>query len=141
LRFRIRTLFILVGIASLIGFAASTIVQMNSTVRNAYAGWWVGDMVVEHLRANNDVWPKNWDELTDDYQTCVANAGAQPWEFEELRNRVEIDWNADPNVLVEQHANGEPEFNVIWLSDGTNASWVDADPNEIVLRYLTRRQQ
>jgi hypothetical protein len=140
LRFRIRTLLIVVAIASLVAFAVSSVMQMNNTIRNAYAGWWVGDMVVEHLRANNDNWPKNWDDLTDDYQTCVANTGAQPWEFDELRNRVKIDWDADPTELVEQQSEGKPQFKVIWLADGTNASWTDAEPNEIVLRYLNRKQ-
>lgn len=140
MRFRIRTLLIVVAIAAIVAFGISTLMEVNNTIRNAYAGWWVGDMVVEHLRANNDEWPKNWDDLTDDYQTCVANAGAQPWGFDELRNRVKIDWNAVPTDLAQQQSDGEPEFNVIWLSNGTNASWADAEPNEIVLRYLNRKQ-
>ena len=140
MRFRIRTLLIVVAIAALFAFAVSGLMQINNTIRNAYAGWWVGDMVVEHLRANNDEWPKNWDDLTDDYQTCIANAGAQPWDFDELRNRVKIDWNADPVKLAEQQSGSEPGFNVIWLADGTNASWADAEPNEIVLRYLNRNE-
>ena len=140
LRIRIRTLLIAVAIASLIAFAVSTVMQMKNTIRNAYAGWWVGDMVVEHLRANNNEWPECWDDLLDDYQTCIANAGAQPWEFDELRNRVKIDWDANPGELAVQQSNGEPEFKVIWLTDGTTTSWADAEPNEIVLKYLNRKQ-
>ncbi|MEX2308221.1 MAG: hypothetical protein WD738_11540 [Pirellulales bacterium] len=105
-------------------------------VRNAYAVWWVADMVVEHLKANNGAWPRNWDELRDDYQTCVERSG-QPWSFEELQNRVAIDWRADPSQLAAlANRDFTPPFCVIWLSDGTNSHWEHAEPNQIIADYL-----
>ena len=104
-------------------------------VRDAYAVWWVANMVVEHLKANGDAWPKNWEDLRDDYQTCVKRSG-QPWSFEELRSRVAVDWQADPSELAVL-ANGRsiPPFRVIWLTDGTINYWEHAEPNQIIADY------
>ena len=127
--------------ATLVAVAAlgvRTAMIMNNTIHSMYAAWWVGDMVVEHLRANNDNWPRNWDDLKDDYDTCVSNSGSAPWGFDELKSRVRIDWNADANILVSQQTNGEPEFEAIWLDRGSNASWANSEPNQIVLNYLNR---
>ena len=140
LRFRIRTLLIVATLVTVAAIGVSTVIGMKNTIRNAYAVWWVGDMVVEHLKANNDEWPRGWDELLDDYDTCVATVGAAPWEFDELRRRVRIDWNADTNLLASQQTDGEPEFKAIWLADGTSSSWTDAEPNQIVLNYLNRNR-
>ena len=136
MRFRIRTLLIATAIVAVVAFGVSMVNRIDNTIRNAYALWWVGDMVVEHLDANNDEWPQGWDELLDDYDTCAAKAGAAPWKFAELKRRVRIDWKADAKQLVTQQANGEPEFKAIWLADGTTGNWADAEPNQIVLDYL-----
>ncbi len=126
--------------ASVVAFGISTVIGVKNAIRNSYAVWWVADMVVEHLDANDDEWPKDWGDLRDDYQTCVINARAQPWEFDELKRRVGIDWNAEPIDLVARQINGEPEFRAIWLADGSNSNWADAEPNQIVLDYLNRKK-
>jgi hypothetical protein len=110
--------------------------HIDSVIRNSYAQWWVADMVIEHLESNDQRWPQSWDELRDDYQTCVKRSG-QPWTFEELSHRVEIDWNADPKVLKAAAAkSGQPPFRVIWLSDESTAHWTRHEPNQMVWDYL-----
>ncbi len=93
-------------------------------------------MVVEHLDANDGEWPKNWNALRDDYQTCVKRSG-RPWEFEQLRTRVAVDWDANPKKLInDSDASDIAAFRVIWLRDGTNSYWEGYEPNQIILRYL-----
>ena len=140
LRFRIRTLLIIVAVAAVAAFMISSVLQVKNVIRNGYSQWWVADMVVLHLDANNNEWPKNWDDLRDDFQTCVTNARGQPWEFQELRSRVEIDWDANPNDLIGQQTGGAPTFRAIWLTDGTRSSWGGREPNQIVLDYLNSKQ-
>ena len=93
-------------------------------------------MVTEHLKANENDWPQSWDDLRDDYETCVARSG-QPWTFDEIRHRVTIDFNVNTNELLE---NGreltEPNFSVIRLSDGTDSHWEGREPNLIIFNYL-----
>ena len=141
MRFKIRTLLILVALAAVAAFIISGTLQIKNTIRNGYSQWWVADMVVQHLDANSNQWPRNWDDLRDDYQTCVTNARAQPWEFRELQSRVEIDWGANPDELLDQQTDGAPNFRAIWLADGTRSSWGGREPNQIVLDYLNRKQR
>ena len=103
LRFRIRTLLIVAALVAVVAFGVGTVIGTMNTIRNAYAVWWVGDMVVEHLDANNNQWPQSWEDLADDYDTCVANAGASPWQFEELKSRVRV--TGTPTQTISFHAN------------------------------------
>lgn len=109
---------------------------MRETVRNAYAASWVASMVVEHLRSNNNQWPRSWDELKDDYETCTARSG-RPWTFEELSTRTIVDWQADPKELLTLSADRETEqFQVIKLADGSDDHWRRQNPNQMILEYL-----
>jgi hypothetical protein len=95
-------------------------------------------MVVEHMKANDGQWPANWDDLVDDFQTCVNGSG-RPWQFNDLKKRVTIDWNVNPDELIEQQTGGKPDFRVIWLKNGTDSYWVSTEPNQIVLNYLNKQ--
>jgi len=109
---------------------------MKQTLDDSYAVWWVADMCVEHMTKNNGDWPRNWDDLRDDYQTCVARSG-HPWSFDELSGRVEIDWDADPHLLASlADGSGIRDFRVIWLRNGSEAHWEGYEPNQIVLDYI-----
>lgn len=110
--------------------------NVDRTIRNAYAVWWVADMVIIHLESNENRWPTSWDELRDDYEICVSRSG-QPWTFEELRNRVEIDFDIVTDKLMES-ARGKsvPNFPVIYPSDGTEAHWKHQEPNRKLLDYF-----
>ena len=109
----------------------------NRAMRNSYAVWWAADMVTEHLKANNNEWPVNWDDLRDDYETCVERSG-QPWTFDEIRQRVTIDFKVTTDELLENvRGLTEPNFSVIRLSDGTDSHWQDREPNVIIYKYLT----
>ncbi len=111
--------------------------SIDATLRNSYAVWWVADMVIVHLAANEQQWPRSWDELRDDYATCVKQSG-KPWTFEELSRRVMVDWNANTRSLDEAIHRGE-DFKVIWLSDGSNDHWERREPNQKIRDYLANR--
>lgn len=109
---------------------------IDRTTKNAYAVWWVADMVVEHLKANEHEWPRSWDDLKDDYETCASRSG-QPWTFEQLRSRVNVDFNADVEKLRSSaKEDSEPNFRVIWLSDGRDDHWGQREPNMIIFDFL-----
>lgn len=125
-----------VAIAALLVGAGYYLHRVNQGIRNSYAVWWVADMVVEHLIANDNQWPKNWDDLRDDYQTCIAASG-QPWSFAELSSRTRIDWHAEPAELLARSASQDAaQFRVITLADGTDSHWESHEPNQIILEYL-----
>ena len=122
MRLRLRTLFLVIAAISVIAAVAYYVNSVNQAMRNSYAVWWAADMVVEHMEANNSQWPQNWEDLRDDYQTCVRRSG-QPWQFDELQHRVKIDWDVNPHELVDQQLEGIPQFRAIWLADGTDSYW------------------
>lgn len=105
--------------------------NVERVVKNAYAVWWVADMVVEHMKSNQNRWPRNWDDLREPYAALAQRSG-QPWTFDELRERVVVDWKANPKSLAKENS-----FRVIWLKDGTSSHYEGCEPNEIVRRYLS----
>ena len=117
-----------------VGYAFFVYRTMDGTIRNMYAVWWVADMVTLHLAANNESWPHSWDDLRDDYEYCVKTSG-RPWSFEELSQRVVVDWNVDTQKMEQAVADGS-DFRVIWLRDGSNSSWRGREPNQILKDYL-----
>lgn len=137
-RFRIRTLFILVAVAAVVSFAVSTMIGVNNTIRGSYAVWWVASMCIEHMEANNGEWPRKWDDLRDDYQTCVARSG-EPWTFDELSSRTEVDWDANPIELLSIADDSDVALRVIWLRSGSDSHWSGREPNTMVLDYLKTR--
>ncbi len=135
-------MLISVAIAALLIATGTFVVNTGNAIRahfnNAYSVWWVADMVIEHMDANNGDWPKSWDELRDDHQSCIAQRGG-PSTFEELQSRVSIDWDADPDELRTQHADGTATFTVIKLKDGTADHISGEEPNQKILDYLNDR--
>jgi hypothetical protein len=141
---RRRKVILIVLVASLlVGVAVWTLVVKPAAegIRNAYAVWWGSDMVIEHMETNGGAWPTCWDDLRDDYQTCVDTAG-QPWTFEELRGRLVIDWSADPAELAKAHEKPDgPPFRAIWLQNGPSTHWSGREPNQMILDYLRHKQR
>ena len=130
-----RLVIAIIAIAVLVGgwFAYDA----NRAMRNSYALWWAADMVTEHLKSNDNRWPRSWDELRDDYDTCVTRSGS-PWTFNEIRQRVAIDFTATTAALTEAALESdEPNFNVITAADGTDFHWQGRKPNTIIFNYLT----
>jgi len=111
---------------------------VNSGIRGSYAVWWVADMCIEHMKANDGDWPQSWDDLRDDYQTCVARSG-QPWTFDELSSRVEVDWDASPIELLPMAGDSAVDLRVIWLRNGSDVHWSGREPNTMILDYLKSR--
>lgn len=109
------------------------------TIPNSYAVEWVANMVTEFMATHNDAWPAGWDDLREPYERLTERAG-KSCTFDELRGRVDVDWNADPQILSHsQPIPTGPPFKVIWLRDGSATYWTGAEPNQIVLAYLRSR--
>ncbi len=132
---------ILAALCVAVGYAAYMAYRTYDTATNAYAVWWVAEMVIEHMEASDGQWPSGWDDLADDYETCAKRSG-RSWTFESLRGRVEVDWRADPNMLSRAKDNGqEKPFRVIWLRNGSDAHWAGREPNRMILEYLKEPKQ
>ncbi len=135
-RWRFRSLIGCAVIGVLILGAGYFLHRTNHLIQNAYAAWWVGDLVVEHLKNNDNHWPRNWDDLRDEYEAGVMRSG-QPFSFDELSSRIKIDWDANPAEFLARSAGHEDaQFRVIFLADGTECHVDSHEPNQVVLEYL-----
>ena len=93
-------------------------------------------MVIEHMIANDNQWPSSWGDLRVDYQTCVNRSG-EPWTFDELQARVLVDFTVDSKELSAAiQARSQPDFRVIWLSDGTESHFQSHEPNTMIFNYF-----
>lgn len=132
----VKTRIMIAILAAMLAAALFVAYSVNERIRGSYAVSWVASMVIEHLKANDGRWPRNWDELRDDYQSCVRRSG-EPWTFAELSNRVAVDWDADPQQLLSQSSTTETAgFTVIRLVDGADSHWQSREPNDMILHYL-----
>ncbi|MEX1098314.1 MAG: hypothetical protein WED34_19875 [Planctomycetales bacterium] len=101
----------------------------------AYAVWHTAEAIIAYMEQHDDMWPTNWEDLRP-----YARTG--PNTFEELQERVGIDWNANPEELAKATPlAGKPPFRVIWLKDGTGIHYEGMEPNQMILEYLQQRKQ
>lgn len=112
---------------------------LTVVVPDSYAVWWVADLVVDYMEHHENRWPSGWDDLLEPYERLAEKSG-RPWTFEELQERVDVDWDADPRELARAPArHGAAPFRAIWLKDGGEWYWGAHEPNDIVWSYLKAR--
>lgn len=132
---KFRHIAILLVILLLIGagvVAYSVHRTVTQTIPNAYAVEWVGGMLVDYLRQNEDRWPDSWDDLRAVYEQHVEMVG-QPWSFQELKSRVIVRWDVDVERVRQMPV---PPDNLIYLRDGGDEHWAGHEPNTAVHEYL-----
>lgn len=130
MRFSLRHLMLAVTIAACAAWSIKLGISRTrhniEANRSTYAARLVAQMCVEHLKANN-AWPTGWDELRDDYGPCVAQSG-QAWSFDELKERVGVDWSINPNYL--------PPGPILWVANDPTFPFFGTTPDEIVTQYV-----
>jgi hypothetical protein len=134
---RRRILLCLIG--AIIAYFGYGIYRIPESIREAYALGWVSGMVVDFIESNDGRWPQNWDDLRDPYNRAIAEVG-QPWSFEELRGRVDVDFSANPDELAKARPrNGSVPFRVITLRSGDYHYWEGSEPNLRIWDCLQQR--
>ena len=135
LRYNLRHLMFAVTIATFAAWSISTGVSRTrhniEASQSTYAARLVTRMCVRHMSANGGSWPKRWHDLRDDFAPCLARS-RQSWTFDDLKERVGVDWNVSPTDLL-----SEPNSpNVIWVASDPEFSFHGTTPNTIVLEHL-----
>lgn len=135
MRFHLRSFLIFVAVVGVcVAILVSRLNHANRVAQTAYAQWWAADMVINHLRENPEHWPSGWEDLSDDYDTCVSRSG-QPWTFDEIKSRVLIDWEVDLKTFFNEANNGNVA-KVIQAKDKSSSHWKGREPNKMVFQYL-----
>ncbi|WP_442511261.1 hypothetical protein SH528x_002931 [Novipirellula sp. SH528] len=124
------TAFVAVAIWSITTTVARTR-QNIEAVQSTYAARLVTQMCVAHMKANGDAWPKDWEDIRDDFAPCLARSG-QTWTFAELNDRVGVDWHFNPK----DSQFGLESSSVVWIASNPTQEFYGTHPNEIVSQYL-----
>lgn len=104
-----------------------------------YAGLQTAAMIIEYLKANDDAWPDDWEDLRRVYPAAVKPNGNHYCSFELARGCMEIDFEADPVELAKARPQpGELPFRVVSPVDdeARPGGW---EPNQRIFEYLTSR--
>ena len=122
---------------TLVGYGVHRIdYEVRVVVRDSYAQWWAADMVIEYMMENHGRWPRNWEELRDPHEAIAKQAG-KPWTLAEIRDRVEIRFDADPQALRSAAlVDYQPPFEVVYLRSGEHHNWKGKEPNRMIWDYL-----
>jgi hypothetical protein len=114
--------------------------SINSGLHDVYVPSAAGFLVIEHMKANNRAWPRNWEELHWTFLSVQEKSGHyRGFRWEEYPQRVGIDFAADPAALALVEAKpGEQPIHVIWSLAHPNAVVRAVDPNVCVHDYLRR---
>lgn len=121
---------------SALGFYAAYL-RTTEVAKDAYASWWVGEVIVEYMSHNDGRWPRNWDDLRSSYRATCFRVGNSPWTFEELRERILVDFTVNPEQL--RSANGqrrEAPCCFIRSADGRDVSYERAGGNDMIWGYI-----
>lgn len=141
MQFSLRALLLVVAgcavVLSIYFSAVSLIRYVEDKVSDAYAVEWVVTVVIDHMETHDGAWPQNWDDLRAAYSRY-----GNPWDFDDLRSRVCVDFDADPEklVLAEPRPDGPP-FRVVYLCRGGDTHGVGGEPNQRILDYLKRKAE
>jgi len=103
---------------------------------DAYAMWDAGDLVVDYMGKHADRWPSGWEDLQPSFDACKKGDGYMRGglTFNEIRNRIEINWHASPQNALLHHT----PFKSITPRSGNHTIWEGAEPNEMIIQYLRK---
>ena len=135
-RFSIRTMLAVFVVIGLLLVGVRFVIGVLQVPRNAYATWDGACLVIDHMRRNNNEWPKDWKELG---ATLSIGGGVtrNGLTIEDLRQRLLIDFDVkSENLTRATIVNGRPDFRVIRLRNGNDTHWEHAEPNTLVYEYL-----
>lgn len=119
-----------------VGFILLATYRATETTHNSLAAWRAADMVISRLASNNNEWPENWAALEDDYRKIPEQGPHRT--FDDIANRVTIDFDVDTSKLDGTGKESKPNFRVIYCSDGSNIHPNIPDPNLLIQAYLDR---
>ena len=139
-------LAIAVFVSAGIGWEIYRIAYILRGLRDAYAMWDTGTLLIDHLKTHGGQWPSGWDDLDDSYVRLQLHHSADDFlrggmTMDELRQRIGIDWHVNPETLASARASqpGRRRLRFVWPLDGNTTLWAGADPNELISRFIRER--
>lgn len=92
--------------------------HLRASFETMSAIWLTHDMLVAHVNQNNGDWPASWSDL-DPYFTAINPRGYGLPDLAWVRDRVDIDFDFDPEALASSIAAQDRFASPIRTVDGT----------------------
>ena len=130
-------ILLVVGLLLAVYFGVKT---TREIVEECYTQERVALSVIEHMKTHDGAWPAGWEDVGRAYERVANEDHEHSWSLDDMRRRVEIDWKAEPDRLLESaKPDDRHPFKVIWLRDGRDVHWTGGEPNQMILEYLRSR--
>ncbi|MFC1461450.1 hypothetical protein ACFLQR_02890 [Verrucomicrobiota bacterium] len=105
-------------------------VHQKSIQRESWATTQTAQLIIAYMQHNQGRWPRGWRDLAS-----VSNGPTGPWSLAELKDRIVVDWQADPRRLLQQTTNRVVTFTVVSRKDGKQLH-VQCPPNDEIFLWL-----
>ena len=103
-------------------------------IDDAYALLGAGEMVIDYLKTHDGRWPRSWEDLRP--QFSVNNGRVGGWSYGRFQDRIDIDFEVDPDDLRRQSAESpRATFRVIRARWDTGMRVLN-DPNQMLCDYF-----
>ena len=121
------------------GVAGVTMYMLSKAedgVKDDFAPFWAAELIVEHLKSNEDRWPASWEDLRITWDFISAEGwkyGDQP--FEDMQKRVVVDFGADAGTVASSA--GAPRL--VSRAKSPEEEFTGEDPNTRIHDYLRKK--
>lgn len=142
-QFRLRNLIVGVAICAVVLTCVLFVKRIIDAPNDAYRNWGMSDLIIAYMNENDGEWPQSWDDLKPVCIELRRSGRMSGWDdIESLEQTVNIDFNFDPVAASSAITSRtlKPDFRVIWLKNGSTASFNGNEPNLRVLNYLKARK-
>jgi hypothetical protein len=110
----------------------------EETIRDQAAAGLAANLVCQHMQTHGGRWPNGWQDLQAAFARKYPDSHVR--NFEEMRRRVEVDFDVDPASLARMEAEdvSTAPFSVVRLKSGRPGN-VGPQANRMIYDYLKQR--
>ncbi len=124
-------------IIGLVGTGIALYRGFMEAMYDIYAPIGAADLLIEHMKANNDAWPRSWEELHKTFLLVQEQGGSfRGFDWDQYRRHVWIDFAADPARIVADAEAGKPMPRVVWSTGNVERFPGSTDLNQRLLLYF-----
>jgi hypothetical protein len=128
----------LILLIAVVGCVTFVVRGAFEAMNDSYAQWDAAIAINNYMQNHYGAWPKDWTDLQTSFDTDPLFRGSG---WKNMRERVEVDFAADPAVLVKTvPIDGDPPFKVVWLINGKIHHWSGKEPNILIWNHLKDRE-
>ena len=135
MRYSTRSILIVLAICAIAAAFVASKTRTRTRLESESQQTLVAYLVCDHLLANTNQWPEDWDALEPYFKSGYQKQS--PWEFDDLKNDIDRDFGIyGPSLAgVAINPDRSRDFQAIKSRSGSN-EYRETNPNQIVLNHF-----